>query len=63
MSREVSTKLRLDKANGKLMGVCAGIANSTGIDAMWVRIGFAAATVLGFGSAIIVYIAMGLILD
>lgn len=28
----------LDKANGKLAGVCAGVADYTGVDALWVRI-------------------------
>lgn len=34
------TTLYRDKQNGKFMGVCAGIADYTGITAMWVRIGF-----------------------
>ena len=29
-----------DKQNAKLMGVCAGIADYTGINAFWVRLGF-----------------------
>jgi phage shock protein C len=32
------TTLYRDKQNGKLMGVCAGIADYTGINVMWVRI-------------------------
>jgi len=28
----------LDKSNAKLAGVCAGIADYTGVDALWVRI-------------------------
>lgn len=38
---------QLDKANGKLMGVCAGIANYTGIDATIVRIGAVVLTLMG----------------
>ena len=38
---------RLDKQNGKLFGVCAGIANYTGIDATIVRIALVVATLLG----------------
>lgn len=34
------TTLYRDKQNAKLMGVCAGIADYTGINAMWVRLGF-----------------------
>jgi len=33
------TKFYLDKQNGKLFGVCAGIADYTGIDVLLVRIG------------------------
>lgn len=54
---------RLDKANGKFMGVCSGIANYTGWDANLVRIGFALGTIFGFGSLILVYLAIGLIAD
>lgn len=54
---------RLDKANGKVFGVCAGIANYFGIDTMLVRIGFVAATLLGFGSPVLIYLAVALIAD
>lgn len=54
---------RLDKHNGKLFGVSAGLANYTGIDPMVVRIGFVAATLLGFGLTIPIYIAVALIAD
>lgn len=33
------TTLYRDKQNAKLMGVCAGIADYTGINVMWVRLG------------------------
>ncbi|MES2988040.1 MAG: PspC domain-containing protein, partial [Pseudomonadota bacterium] len=29
------TKFYLDKQNGKIMGVCAGLADYTGIEAIW----------------------------
>ena len=35
------TKFYLDKPNGKVLGVCAGIADYTGIDVTMVRIGMA----------------------
>lgn len=54
---------RLDKTNGKFMGVCSGIANYFGWDANLVRIGFALGTIFGFGSLILVYLAIGLIAD
>lgn len=54
---------RLDKNNGKVFGVCAGIADYFGIDAMLVRIGFVLGTLLGFGSFILIYLAIALIAD
>jgi phage shock protein C len=47
------TKFYLDKQNKKWMGVCAGIADYTGVDVTLIRIGFVLATVLG-GSGIII---------
>lgn len=58
-----SKSFRLDRRNGKLWGVCAGIANYFGIDPMLVRIGFVLGTLVGFGSLILVYIAIALIAD
>ncbi|WP_379545984.1 PspC domain-containing protein [Qipengyuania sp. DSG2-2] len=54
---------RLDKRDAKLAGVCGGIANYFDVDAFWVRLGFAAGTIIGFGSLILVYIAIALIAD
>jgi phage shock protein C len=34
------TKFYLDKRNGKIMGVCAGIADYTGVDPTLVRLGW-----------------------
>tara|TARA_R110002049_G_scaffold102592_2_gene248232 strand:+ start:113 stop:376 length:264 start_codon:yes stop_codon:yes gene_type:complete len=59
----VKNKLKLDKANGKLMGVCSGLANWSGMDVNLLRIVFVLATIFGFGSAIIIYLAIGLIVD
>ncbi|TRD12175.1 PspC domain-containing protein [Erythrobacter insulae] len=57
------TGYRLDKANGKLFGVCAGLANATDIDATIWRIGLVVATLLGFGLTIPIYLAVALIAD
>jgi phage shock protein PspC (stress-responsive transcriptional regulator) len=54
---------RLDKGNGKIFGVCAGIGDYFGIDTMLVRIGFVAGALLGFGSFILIYLAIALIAD
>ena len=51
----------LDKRNGKLMGVCAGIARYTGIDVLWVRVITVLIVIAGFGLAIPAYIAIGLL--
>ena len=58
-----SRSFRLDKANAKLAGVCSGIGRYFGIDPLLVRIGFVAATLLGFGSPVIIYAAIALIAD
>jgi phage shock protein C len=52
------TRFYRDKINGKIMGVCAGIADYTGVDVMWVRLG---ALILAFstGFAIPLYFAIG----
>ena len=54
---------RLNKTNAKFIGVCAGIAETYGLDVTLVRLGFALGTLLGFGSLILVYLAIGLIAD
>ncbi|MEP9401663.1 envelope stress response membrane protein PspC [Sphingomonas sp. VNH70] len=41
------TKFYIDKANGKLSGVCAGIADYTGVEVMWIRIGTVLLTLAG----------------
>lgn len=41
------TKFYLDKQNGKWLGVCSGIADYTGIDVIWVRIGTVVFTLMG----------------
>lgn len=53
----------LDKTNGKIMGVCAGLAVFSGIEALWWRVGFVVGTVLGAGVLILVYLAIGLLAD
>jgi phage shock protein PspC (stress-responsive transcriptional regulator) len=54
---------RLDKANGKFMGVSAGIANYFNVDVTLVRAAWVVGTLLGVGSLVIVYLAIGLIAD
>ena len=51
------TKFYLDKQNRKWLGVCAGIADFTGVDATWVRVGTVLLTLLGgFPWTVIAYL-------
>lgn len=56
-----NTPLVLDKGQAKLMGVCAGLARSTGIDVMWLRIGFVVGGIMSAGTAAILYLIIGLV--
>ena len=56
-------KLRLDKANGRIAGVCAGLAERFGIDPLIVRLVFVAGALLGFGSFILIYLLIWLLAD
>lgn len=58
-----ATTFRLDKAQGKIWGVCGGIANYAGIDPMWVRIGFVIGALVSLGTAALVYAGIALIAD
>jgi len=57
------TTLYRDKANAKFMGVLSGIADYTGVDALWVRLGFIGLTVMSGGSTIPFYILAGILLN
>jgi phage shock protein C len=45
--RAYRRRFEVDRAEGKLLGVCAGLANSTGIDATIIRIAVVLATIAG----------------
>jgi len=53
------TRFYRDKENGKLMGVCAGIADYTGFDVALVRICFLAAVFMSGGSVLPFYFIAG----
>jgi phage shock protein C len=57
------TKFYRDKRHGKLMGVCAGIADYTGLDVTLVRIMFVSAVFLSGGSVLPLYFITGFIAD
>ncbi len=48
------TKFYLDKQNAKWMGVCAGIADYTGIDVTVIRIGMVVAMFMGSGAPLLI---------
>ncbi|TMJ18787.1 MAG: envelope stress response membrane protein PspC [Alphaproteobacteria bacterium] len=49
------TRFYLDKQNAKWKGVCAGIADYTGVDVTIVRIGFVIGTLIGQGAPLLAY--------
>ena len=49
-------RLTLSARDKKIAGVCAGIADYTGVDATWVRVGLVAMTVLTTGWFIAAYL-------
>ena len=60
---EGATGFRLNKADAKFMGVSAGIADYCNVDVTLVRLGWVVGTILGFGSLVLIYLAIGLIAD
>ena len=57
------TGFHLDRGEGKVFGVCAGLANYMNVDPLIVRLVFVAGTVFGFGSFILIYLAIALLAD
>ena len=57
------TGFYLDKQNGKIMGVCAGIADYTGFEVLWIRLAFVLGAIFGSGIPIILYLALGWFAD
>ena len=57
----MSTEFALDKSNARLMGVCAGIADWTGIDPTLVRLGVLLSSLFLAPAIILVYFVIGLI--
>ena len=57
------TTLYRDKQNAKLMGVCSGIADYTGINAFWVRLGFLFLLCVSGGVILPFYFLAGILLN
>lgn len=54
------TRFYRDKQNGKIFGVCAGIADYTGVDVLWVRLGAVGLTLMGMGFIPLAYMVVGM---
>lgn len=50
-----------DTSNGKLLGVCAGLADYTGISVLWWRLALIILTLLSGGSVLLGYLALSLL--
>ena len=57
------TRFYRDKQNSKLMGVCAGIADYTGVNSIWVRLGFLGLIPITVGAILPIYFIVGLLAD
>jgi phage shock protein C len=60
MSAPSRTKYYRDKQDGKWAGVCSGLADYTGVEALWIRIGFIVLTI-AFGWPLLAYIAIAML--
>lgn len=50
----------LDRGNAKIMGVCAGLAERTGVDALVIRVGLVLLTLFALGPiAVVAYLLAG----
>lgn len=56
MTTSLRTKFYRDKQNGKWAGVCAGIADYTGVDVTVVRIGFILGFIFSGGNLLLAYL-------
>ena len=57
------TTLYRDKQNAKLMGVCSGIADYTGVDTLWIRLGMLVMFFATSGMVLPFYFLAGLLLN
>ncbi len=56
-------KITLNKADKKLMGVCAGLADWSNLDVTLIRLLFVIAAICGVGAPVLIYIILALVLD
>lgn len=55
------TKLYRDKVNGKWLGVCEGLGEYTGLDPLWIRLGFMTMFFVTSGAAFFVYVGLAMV--
>ena len=51
----------LDREDGKVFGVCQGLANHFGVDPLAVRAVFVLGTLCGFGTFVLIYLLIALL--
>jgi len=56
-------RLELDRSNGMLLGVCAGLAHYFRVEPLWVRVAAVAAAVIVTKLAVAAYVIAWLVLD
>jgi phage shock protein C len=57
----MTSRFILNRSDGKVMGVAAGLADYTGVDVTLIRLGFVAATLLTGPLMLILYVVAGLV--
>lgn len=57
------TKFYLNRRNGKFMGVCAGIADYTGIDVTWIRVAMVVSVFMTSGTTLLIYPVIRMVAD
>ena len=57
----MTNKFLLDRPNGKLMGVCAGLSRTSGVDVTILRLGVVISLFVAGPLTIIAYLAAGFI--
>ena len=58
-----SAPFRRDRDAGKVFGVCQGLANYLNVDPLILRAVFVIGTLVGFGSFVLIYLAIALLAD
>ena len=58
----MSNRLVKSTSDKKIAGVCGGLAQYTNIDVTFIRIGFVLAAIFGFGSPILIYVVLALVM-